>query len=247
MDWRLLCHHHELLLGMMLKALIGAGFDHRWVASTAQIRCISNTSTAQTSPTGIPYLKADPDLDAPRWLQTANPTQGYEQCSFLGTKRYELDVGHTEDAAPTTTARGGNRTNDAAIVVLRSTATTATVGRHLLILDGEQNRLLLRVAAAHVQLKAFVPLRIDPAGGVDASFVTGLAVGNGQIRSCAGGQMDVRQRFGPKDVQPKDALGRKLDLADGRTHADGRQAREGVMAAISFVANLHSMVIRSRK
>ena len=225
MGWRLLCHHHELLLGMMLKALIGAGIGigHEWVgnrSTTAQIRCISDSPAAQISPTGIPCLKADPDLDAPRGLRTANPTQGNEQCSFLGTKRYELHVGDTEDAAPTTTARGGNRTNDAAIVVLRSTAATATVGRHLLILDGEQNRLLPRVAAAHVQLEAFIPLRIDPADGVDASLVTGLAVGNGQIRSCAGREVNVRQRFGPNDVQSKDALGRELGLADGRTNAD---------------------------
>ena len=224
---------------MMLKALIGAGIDHHWVASTAQIDCISDSSGAQTSPTGIPRVEAHPYLDAPTWLGTTNPTQGYEQRSLLGTKRNELGVGHTEDAAPTTATCAGNGTDDATIVVFRSSA----AGRHLFILDGKENRLLPCVAAAHVQLKALVPLRIDPTDVIDAGFVTGLAVGNGQIWSSALRYMDVLQRFGSNYVQPKNSLCWKLGLSDGRTDADRRQAREGVMAAAtngstSIVANL---------
>ena len=240
-------HHHEFLLGLVLKILMrGAGIHHtsRWVASRSSKRrrctaghewqtCSTTFTTAHQAssrPTGIPWLKAHPDLDAPGWFGTANLTEGYEQSPLLGAERDELDIGHPEDDAPTAnadaTARKG--TDDAAVVVLRSAAAGTARRRNLFVLYSEENRLLPRVVAAHVQLEAFVPVGADPAGVVDAGLVPGLAVGDGQVRSRRRRQVDVRQGFRPDNVQPEDALGRKLHLADGRADADGRQSREGV-------------------
>ena len=219
----------------------------------------SHTTHAGTASIVIPSLEAHADLETTGGpLGTAaHLPQGDEQRPrpLPGAEGDELDVGHAQDAAATTATAAGNGADGAhdapGIIIGRipTTASTAAITKRrrrlLLVLDGEQDRLLPHVGAVDVQVEALVPRGVDAAGVLDARLVPHLVVPDGQIRPGGGRQVDVRQRFGPDDVQPEDALGRHFGLAiaadpaDGGADAHGRQFGEGVGSSAAVVTDLH--------
>ena len=74
-----------------------------------------------------------------------------------------------------------------------------------------------------------------------------LVVEDGQIRPRGGRQVDVREGFGPDDVEAEDALGGDFGLAaaaakpadEGGADAHGRQFGEGVDGGAAVVTDLH--------
>ena len=260
---RLLRHRHELLPGLILKAmLVGRKVHRRRIASgsSSSRRSTGNSPSARTGTASIviPSLEVHPDLETTGGLlgTAAHLPQGDEQRPLFGTKGDELDVGHAQDAA----AAAGDGADDApgiAIGRVPSTASTTTATavtrrrRLLLVLDGEQDRLPPRVGAVDVQVEALVPRGVDAAGVLDARLVPHVVVPDGQIRPRGGRQVDVRERFGPEDVQAEDALGRYFrpaaaaDPADGGADAHGRQFGEGTGSSSSaaVVTDLHTCMI----
>mmetsp|Transcript_2770 Transcript_2770/g.8143 ORF Transcript_2770/g.8143 Transcript_2770/m.8143 type:complete len:310 (-) Transcript_2770:271-1200(-) len=242
-----LWHDHELLLGLVLKAMDGR--DPRRVMARVSW-CTTNTDadvdthTQATAAAGIiPSLEAHADLDTSGGLGIAHPPQGDEQRPFLGAEGEELDVGHAQDAAASPPGDGAQDAPGIVVGTSPTSASTTNRRRYLLVLDGEQHRLLPHVGAAHVQLKVLVPRRVHPAGVLDPRLVPlrrlAVAVPDGQVRAGRGRQVDVREGFGPEDVQPENALGGHLRLGreadDGGADADGRQAREGVGGSTAAV------------
>ena len=248
---RLLRHRHELPLVLILKALLGGRKVHRRriASSSSRSRCTGNsphTAHAGTASIVIPSLEAHPDLETTGGLlgTAAHLPQGDEQRPLFGAEGDELDVGHAQDAA----AAAGDGADDAPGIVIGripSTAPTTTAARRrrlLLVLDREQNRLLPHVGAVDVQVEALVPRGVDAAGVLDARLVPHVVVPDGQIRPRGGRQVDVRERFGPEDVQAEDALGgyfRLAATADGGADAHGRQFGEGVDSSAAVITDLH--------
>ena len=247
----LLRHRHELLLGLILKALLVGRKVHRRRIASSSSRSTTNSSHAHTAHAGtasivIPSLEAHPDLETTGGLlgTAAHLPQGDEQRPLFGAEGDELDVGHAQDAA----AAAGDGADDAPGIVIGripSTAPTTTAARRrrlLLVLDREQNRLLPHVGAVDVQVEALVPRGVDAAGVLDARLVPHVVVPDGQIRARGGRQVDVRERFGPEDVQAEDALGgyfRLAATADGGADAHGRQFGEGVDSSAAVITDLH--------